>query len=247
MLNSAPLPGLSALPLRTIPSLPILLGLGKGIRVPGQVSVCRGNYEEALSLILQTRTVEAREKLRGCVATGPANADPHYQLARTHIVDFNQSRTAAAGRESLGQAVRELDRALAIDPEHLNALRLKYPIHRGKGSSYYDPGGAHEVARKVMALQPSSRHFLLHVAEWMGLSGGRFYADTSRSIQPMAVQSGPGPVGKSSGRFPSRNALSASFGTARPVESIAPGVPRRGRQSRRQPAGRPRDLRLGRL
>lgn len=96
MLNSARLPGISALPLRTILSLPILLGLGEGIRVAGQVSVCRGNYEEALSLIFQTRTVEARDKLRGCVATGPANADLHYQLARTHIVDFNQSRTAAA-------------------------------------------------------------------------------------------------------------------------------------------------------
>ena len=106
------------------------------------------------------------------MSAGPANADLHYQLARTHIVDFNQSRAAAAGRESLGQAVRELDRALAIDPDHLNALRLKYPIHRGKGSMYYDPGGAYELARKVMALQPSSHPFLLNVAEWMGTERG---------------------------------------------------------------------------
>ena len=177
MLISAPLPGLSALTLRAIFSLPILLGLGEEIRAAGQESVCGGNYEEALSLILQTRTVEARDKLRECVSAGPANADLHYQLARTHIVDFNQSRTAAAGRESLGQAVRELDRALAIDPEHLNALRLKYPIHRGKGSVYYDPGGAYELARKVMSIQPSSHPFLLNVAEWMGLSGVRFYVE----------------------------------------------------------------------
>ena len=102
MLNSAPLPGLPALTLKAVVSLPILLGLGEGIRAAGRESFCRGNYQEALSLILQTRTVEARDKLRECVSDGPANADLNYQFARTHIVDFNQSRTAAAGRESLG-------------------------------------------------------------------------------------------------------------------------------------------------
>ncbi len=130
----------------------------------GQESACQEEYAEALSLILQTRTVEARDRLRSCLAEDRTNADLQYQLARTHIVDFNQSRTAGEGRESLEQAVRELDRALAIDPEHLNALRLKYPIHRGKGSIDYDPEDAYKLARKALALQPSSHPFLVNVA-----------------------------------------------------------------------------------
>ena len=148
----------------------------------GQESACQEEYAEALSLILQTRTVEARDRLRRCLAEDRTNADLQYQLARTHIVDFNQSRTAGEGCESLGQAVRELDRARAIDPEHLNALRLKYPIHRGKGSIYYDPEDAYELARKVLALQPSSHPFLVNVAEWMGLSGVRFYVESEDRV-----------------------------------------------------------------
>ena len=182
MLNPAAPSGLSALALSAIFSFSILLGCGADIRAAGQGTACQGEYEEALSLILQARTVEARDKLRKCLSGDRADADLHYQLARTHIIDFNQSRNAGEGRQSLGNAVRELDRALAIDPEHLNALRLKYPIHRGKGSIHYDPGGAYELARKVMDLQPSSHPFVLNVAEWMGLSGVRFYVESEDRV-----------------------------------------------------------------
>ena len=165
--------------------LPGFFVLMTGVAIAGQggpAQSCRQEYDRSLELLRQDRTVEARDELRKCLAADTTSADIFYQMSRSHMIDFNQSRSAREAGISLRQVVEGLEKALQIDPAHLAALHMKHSVHRGRGNIYYDPSQAYLLAQRVLSIQPYFPDFQLDLAAWMGLTAARFFVESEARV-----------------------------------------------------------------
>ncbi len=142
-----------------------------------------GPLADALSLLRNDKTAEGRKILEGLIKQKPDDADLHYQMARSYLLDFYREGGGdpARGRLALSLAMESLASALNRDPNHIYSLKAKSVIHARAELLYYNPDLAYELASRVAKLQPSANEFLLTLSEWM--SGEvRFTKETGHRV-----------------------------------------------------------------
>lgn len=148
-----------------------------GPPVPESASPLR----KALLLLRQDRTQEARQELSLLLKSYPEDAEIHYQIARSHLMDFYTGKDRATSRLSLGFAMESLASAIRRNPDHVNALKAKSVIHARAELLYYDPDLAYEMAARVARLEPHAHEYLVSLSEW--LSGEvRFTAESAHRV-----------------------------------------------------------------
>ncbi len=136
---------------------------------------------KALALLRQAKTAEARLELERMLRETPDDAELHYQMARSHLMDFYASGDAAARRVSLSLAMEALGNTLRRNPDHIPALKAKSVIHARAELLYYDPNLAYKMAAQVARLQPQAHEYLVNLSEWM--SGEvRFSQDSGHRV-----------------------------------------------------------------
>ncbi len=118
-----------------------------------------------LLLLRQGKTEEARKELTALVSRNPADAELHYQLARSHLLDFYGN--PAAGRVALSLAMEALENALRRNGDHIPALKAKAIIHARAELLYYNPNLAFQMAARVARLEPSANEYLLNLTGWL--------------------------------------------------------------------------------
>ena len=135
----------------------------------------------ALLLLRQGKTQEARAELTRLLKERPQDAEIHYQMARSHLMDFYGQPDRAKARVSLSLAMEALSSVLRRNPDHVPALRSKSILHARAELLYYNPNLAYQLAARVAQLQPYANEYLLGLAEW--LSGEvRFSHDTGHRV-----------------------------------------------------------------
>jgi tetratricopeptide (TPR) repeat protein len=120
-------------------------------------------YGDALALLRQGKTEEARSELHRALKQHPDDAGIYYQLARSHLLDFHRR----SSRVALSLAMEALENALRRDPNYIPALKAKSVIHARAELLYYDPNLAFTLSDRVAKLQPHASEYLLGLAEWM--------------------------------------------------------------------------------
>jgi TolB-like protein/cytochrome c-type biogenesis protein CcmH/NrfG len=104
----------------------------------------RPNSPELIDLVLRGRAVlnlpsspgtmiEARGLFEQALQVEPASVDGLAGVATTLVFEFLNSYYETGGDERLGRAQRLLNRALAIDPRHLMALKANAALRRAQG------------------------------------------------------------------------------------------------------------------
>ena len=126
-----------------------------------------GPLRKSLVLLREGKTAEARTELEAQRKLRPEDPEVLYQIARSHLLDFYQQEDPERRRVSLGLAMEMLHSTLALDPDHIPALRAAAVIHARAELLYYDPNLAYEMAARVARLEPHSNAFLLNLSEWM--------------------------------------------------------------------------------
>lgn len=142
-----------------------------------------GPRAEALSLLRNGKTGEGRKILERLLKEAPGDAELHYQMARSYLLDFNEQGGGdpAKGRIALNQAMEWLASALKRDADYIPALKAKSVLHARAELLFYDPNLAYELAARVAKLQPHANEFLLTLTEWM--SGEvRFTAESGHRV-----------------------------------------------------------------
>jgi len=136
---------------------------------------------KALLLLRQDRTLEARQELTVLLKSHPADAEIHYQIARSYLMDFYAGKDRATSRLSLGFAMEALATAIRRNPDHVNALKAKSVIHARAELLYYDPDLAYAMAARVARLEPNAHEYLVSLSEW--LSGEvRFTGESAHRV-----------------------------------------------------------------
>ncbi len=130
---------------------------------PPPMPVIAPALKKPLLLIREGKTAEAREELNRLLTKDPADAEIHYQIARSHLMDFYGS----GNRTSLALAMEALASTLRRNPNHVYALQSKATIHARAELLYYDPNLAYELAQRVARLQPYANEYLLNLSEWL--------------------------------------------------------------------------------
>ncbi len=120
-----------------------------------------------LLLLRQGKTQEARQELTALLTRNPADPEIHYQLARSHLMDFFGNADPSRGRVSLSLAMETLLSTLSRNPDHIPALKAKAILHARSELLYYDPNLAYELASRVARLQPSANEYLLNLTDWL--------------------------------------------------------------------------------
>lgn len=128
-----------------------------------------GPLADAMTLLRSGKTADARRKLEGLIKDQPDDAELHYQMARSYLLDFYTAGGGdpARGRLALNQAVEWLASALKRHPDYIPALKAKSVIHARAELQFYDPDLAYDLASRVAGLQPHANEFLLTLTEWM--------------------------------------------------------------------------------
>ncbi len=116
-------------------------------------------------LIRQGRTVEARMEIRRSLDLDASNPEVVFQLARSHMTDVWEATELSRARDSVGLALEAVDRVLSLDPDHIDALRMKWDIHSQTRLFRFEPRLSRELAERIVGLRPSDHGFLLEVAE----------------------------------------------------------------------------------
>jgi tetratricopeptide (TPR) repeat protein len=130
---------------------------------PPPMPVLAPALRKPLLLLREGRTGEARAELNRLLAADPADAEIHYQIARSHLMDFFRSND----RTALGLAMEALDSTLRRNRNHVYALQTKATIHARAELLYYDPNLAYDLASRVARLQPYANDYLLNLSEWL--------------------------------------------------------------------------------
>jgi len=125
------------------------------------------HFEQGTLLLTQGRTAEAKLEFARCLELRPKHAGLHYQLARLHFLDFNQTPDLRVAFQALPVALAEVGKTLKENPTHLDALRLKFDLLRFPKLLHYDPNAAFETALEMISLNPSCYDFRLEAAQWM--------------------------------------------------------------------------------
>lgn len=131
------------------------------------VTVRETPLREALMLLREGKTREARMSLLRQQRERPDDAEIWFQLGRSHLLDFYNEPDPAKRRVSLGLAMESLGTAIAKDENHIPALRTKAILHARAELLYYDPNLAYEYASRVAKLEPNASEYLLTLTEWM--------------------------------------------------------------------------------
>ena len=126
-----------------------------------------GPLRQALLLLRESKTVEARKELEEQRRLRPNDADVLYQIARSYLIDFYQQQDPEKRRMALSLAMENLGATLQRNPDHIPALRAKAVIHARAELLYYDPNLAYTLAARVAKLEPNANGFLLNLSEWM--------------------------------------------------------------------------------
>ncbi len=126
-----------------------------------------GPLREAMQLLRDSKTAEARKQLEAQRKLHPDDAEIIYQIARSYLLDFYRLQDPAQRRVSLALAMESLDAALKHNPDHIPALRAKAVIHARAELLYYDPNLSYQLAARVAKLEPHANTFLLNLSEWM--------------------------------------------------------------------------------
>lgn len=135
--------------------------------LPPAPQAAEGPLRPALTLLRENKTEEARKELNRLLAADPANAEVHYQLARSYLMDFYGSADPGRGHTALSLAVEALANTLRRNPDHIPALKAKAIIHARAELLYYDPNLAYELGARVARLQPSASEYLLGLTDWL--------------------------------------------------------------------------------
>lgn len=122
---------------------------------------------QALMLLRDGKTQEARKELLQLQHASPDDAEIWFQLGRSHLLDFYSLPDPAKRRISLGLAMECLGAAIAKDENHIPALRTKAILHARAELLYYDPNLSFEYASRVAKLEPNASEYLLTLTEWM--------------------------------------------------------------------------------
>src|SRR5579883_610693 len=126
-----------------------------------------GPLRQALLLLREGKTGEARKELEAQRKLRPDDAEVLYQIARSHLIDFYEQADPEQRRVSLSLAMEDLAATLARNPDHIPALRAKAVIHARAELLYYNPNLAYELGARVAKLEPHNNAFLLNLSEWM--------------------------------------------------------------------------------
>ncbi|NWF84512.1 MAG: VCBS repeat-containing protein [Bryobacteraceae bacterium] len=128
-----------------------------------------GPLAEAMTLLRSDKTAEGRRILERLIKEKPQDAELHYQMARSYLLDFYKEGGGdpAKGRVALNQAMEWLASAIKRDPDYIPALKAKSVIHARAELLFYDPDLAYDLASRVVKLQPHANEFLLTLTEWM--------------------------------------------------------------------------------
>ncbi|HWC99652.1 MAG TPA: FG-GAP-like repeat-containing protein [Candidatus Sulfopaludibacter sp.] len=122
---------------------------------------------QALLLLREGKTAEARTELDAQRKLRPDDADVLYQIARSYLLDFYQLDDPQKRRVSLALAMEMLDGTLQRNPDHIPALRAKAVIVARAELLYYNPNLAYDLASRVAKLEPHDNAFLLDMSSWM--------------------------------------------------------------------------------
>ncbi len=126
-----------------------------------------GPLRQALLLLRQGKTAEARTELEAQRKARPTDDEVLYQIARSYLMDFYQLDDAEKRRISLALAMEMLDGTLQRNPDHIPAMRAKAVIVARAELLYYNPNEAYELAARVAKLEPHNNGFLLDMSSWM--------------------------------------------------------------------------------
>src|SRR5579872_6242201 len=113
-----------------------------------------GPLRQALLLLREGKTGEARKELEAQRKLRPDDAEVLYQIARSHLIDFYEQPDPEQRRVSLSLAMENLAATLARNPDHIPALRAKAVIHARAELLYYNPNLAYELGARVAKLEP---------------------------------------------------------------------------------------------
>ncbi len=142
-----------------------------------------GPRAEALSLLRNGKTNEGRAILQRLLNQAPDDAELHYQMARSYLLDFNMlgGGDPSKGRIALDQAMEWLASSIKRNSDYIPALKAKSVLHARAELLFYDPDLAYELAARVTKLQPHANEFILTLTEWM--SGEvRFTKETGHRV-----------------------------------------------------------------
>ncbi|MCC6535908.1 MAG: VCBS repeat-containing protein [Bryobacterales bacterium] len=123
--------------------------------------------EPVQKLLRQSRSAEARTELTRLLAAAPDDAELHYQMARSYLIEFYELRDPARRKTALALAMESLDNALRRDADHVPALKAKAIIHARAEMLRYDPNLAYRLAARVAQLQPGASEYLLGLTDWL--------------------------------------------------------------------------------
>jgi tetratricopeptide (TPR) repeat protein len=137
--------------------------LRSGAPIPEKASPLR----KALLLLRQDKSQEARQELHALLNSGATDPEIYYQLARSHLIDFNGTQDPGQRRVSLALAMEALENTLRRSPDHVSALKAKSILHARAELLYYDPNLAYGLAARVQKLQPHAHEYLLSLSEWL--------------------------------------------------------------------------------
>lgn len=118
-------------------------------------------------LLRQSRPEGARAELSRLLAAAPDDAELHYQMARSYLIDFYEVRDPLRRRTALALAMESLDNALRRNADHVPALKAKAIIHARAEMLRYDPNLAYQLAARVAQLQPGASEYLLGLTDWL--------------------------------------------------------------------------------
>ncbi len=129
-------------------------------------------------------TREAKALVEQALEKDPDYAGTWDALALVHMRVFEQAQTFALKQAALGEQQRALDRALALDPELVEAHSRLARLRRMK----WDFAGADQSMKRAMELAPGSA-FVVGYAAGLASTMGRF--DEAIALQERALKSDP--------------------------------------------------------
>ncbi|MBM3795554.1 MAG: hypothetical protein FJW31_16175, partial [Acidobacteria bacterium] len=123
--------------------------------------------ETVQKLLRQSRADAARVELTRLLAAAPDDAELHFQMARSYLIDFYELRDPIRRKTALALAMESLDNTLRRNADHVPALKAKAVIHARAEMLRYDPNLAYQLAARVAQLQPGASEYLLGLTDWL--------------------------------------------------------------------------------
>ncbi|MFN7920201.1 MAG: FG-GAP-like repeat-containing protein [Bryobacteraceae bacterium] len=140
-----------------------------------------GPLAKAAVLLREGKTAAARAELEELRKRQPRDAEVIFQIARSHLADFYRETDPAKRKIALSLAMENLGQTLALNANHIPALRAKSLIHARAELLYYDPNLSFELASRAVKLEPHNHGYVINLSEWM--SGEvRFSRETGHRV-----------------------------------------------------------------